>query len=105
MALPHPPWGHHQTRWQGLSRCLERFRQFTDGMLEAFASGKTPVLDHMIAIPTKTQLSNSFGNPWKTDYFKGKPKSLNFYFLVIWWGIMENGGKPKTLGMEGPLFV
>ena len=20
------------------------------------------------------------------DYFKGNPKSLNFYFLVIWWG-------------------
>ncbi len=26
-----------------------------------------------------------FGNPGE-DYFKGNPKSLNFYFLVIWWG-------------------
>ena len=26
-----------------------------------------------------------FGNLGE-DYFKGNPKSLNFYFLVIWWG-------------------
>ena len=25
------------------------------------------------------------------DYFKGNPKSLNFYFLVIWWGKMVFG--------------
>ena len=37
------------------------------------------------AIPTKTQLSNFLGTPGE-DYFKGNPKSLNFYFLVIWWG-------------------
>ena len=29
--------------------------------------------------------SNFLGTPWE-DYFKGNPKSLNFYFLVIWWG-------------------
>ena len=37
------------------------------------------------AVPTKTQLSNFLGTPGE-DYFKGNPKSLNFYFLVIWWG-------------------
>ena len=37
------------------------------------------------AVPTKTQLSNFLGTPVE-DYFKGNPKSLNFYFLVIWWG-------------------
>ena len=36
-------------------------------------------------VPTKTQLSNFLGTPGE-DYFKGNPKSLNFYFLVIWWG-------------------
>ena len=35
--------------------------------------------------PTKTQLSNFLGTPGE-DYFKGNPKSLNIYFLVIWWG-------------------
>ena len=39
----------------------------------------------MTAVPTKTQLSNFLGTPGE-DYFKGNPKSLNFYFLVIWWG-------------------
>ena len=39
----------------------------------------------MFPIPTKTQLSNFLGTPGE-DYFKGNPKSLNFYFLVIWWG-------------------
>ena len=34
---------------------------------------------------TKTQLSNFLGTPGE-DYFNGNPKSLNFYFLVIWWG-------------------
>ena len=29
--------------------------------------------------------SNFLGTPGE-DYFKGNPKSLNFYFLVIWWG-------------------
>ena len=37
------------------------------------------------AVPTKTQLSNFLGTSGE-DYFKGNPKSLNFYFLVIWWG-------------------
>ncbi len=37
------------------------------------------------SVPTKTQLSNFLGTPGE-DYFKGNPKSLNFYFLVIWWG-------------------
>ena len=36
-------------------------------------------------VPTKTQLSNFLGTPGE-DYFKGNPKGLNFYFLVIWWG-------------------
>ena len=36
-------------------------------------------------VPTKTQLSNFLGTPEK-DYFKGTRKSLNFYFVVIWWG-------------------
>ena len=39
----------------------------------------------MDAVPTKTQLSNFLGTPGE-DYFKGNPKRLNFYFLVIWWG-------------------
>ena len=39
----------------------------------------------MNPVPTKTQLSNFLGTPGE-DYFKGNPKSLNFYFLVIWWG-------------------
>ncbi len=30
-------------------------------------------------------LPNFLGTPGE-DYFKGNPKSLNFYFLVIWWG-------------------
>ncbi len=38
-----------------------------------------------VAVSTKTQLSNFLGTPGE-DYFKGNPKSLNFYFLVIWWG-------------------
>ena len=37
------------------------------------------------SVPTKTQLSSFLGTPGE-DYFKGNPKSLNFYFLVIWWG-------------------
>ena len=44
-----------------------------------------------------------FGNPGE-DYFKGNPKSLNFYFLVIWWGKniflkleKYDGGKRFTL--------
>ena len=37
------------------------------------------------SVPTKTQLSNFLGTPGE-DYFKGTPKSLIFYFLVIWWG-------------------
>ena len=40
-------------------------------------------------VPTKTQLSNFLGTPGE-DYFKGNPKSLNFYFLVIWWGKFIN---------------
>ena len=36
-------------------------------------------------VPTKTQLSNFLRTPGE-DYLKGNPKSLNFYFLVIWWG-------------------
>ena len=39
--------------------------------------------------PTKTQLSNFLGTPGE-DYLKGNPKSLNFYFLVIWWGKSMN---------------
>ena len=39
----------------------------------------------IVPVPTKTQLSNFLGTPGE-DYFKGNPKSLNFYFLVIWWG-------------------
>ena len=31
--------------------------------------------------------SNFLGTPGE-DYFKGNPKSLNLYFLVIWWGKM-----------------
>ena len=42
-------------------------------------------LEQNLSVPTKTQLSNFLGTPGE-DYFKGKPKSLNFYFLVIWWG-------------------
>ena len=38
-----------------------------------------------LSVPTKTQLSNFLGTPGE-KYFKGNPKSLNFYFLVIWWG-------------------
>ncbi len=41
--------------------------------------------EFFITVPTKTQLSNFLGTPGE-DYFKGNPKSLNFYFLVIWWG-------------------
>jgi len=37
------------------------------------------------SVPTKTQLSIFWGTPGE-DYFKGNPKGLNFYFLVIWWG-------------------
>ncbi len=40
---------------------------------------------NLITYPTKTQLSNFLGTPGE-DYLKGNPKSLNFYFLVIWWG-------------------
>ena len=45
-------------------------------------------------VPTKTQLSNFLGTPGE-DYFRGNPKSLNFYFLVIWWG--KNTYKPWEL--------
>ena len=44
-----------------------------------------------LAVPTKTQLSNFLGTPGE-DYFKGNPKSLNFYFLVIWWGKVSKLG-------------
>ena len=44
-----------------------------------------PRVLQICSIPTKTQLSNFLGTPGE-DYFKGNPKSLNFYFLVIWWG-------------------
>ena len=33
--------------------------------------------------------SNFLGTPQK-DCFKGNPKGLNFYFLVIWWGKSMN---------------
>ena len=57
------------------------------GTMERLASG---ILWHggtkkWFTVPTKTQLSNFLGTPGE-DYFKGNPKSLNFYFLVIWWG-------------------
>ncbi len=44
-----------------------------------------PVLWGLFPVSTKIQLSNFLGAPGE-DYFKGNPKSLNFYFLVIWWG-------------------
>ena len=49
------------------------------------ASGSLGNLAPLITVPTKTQLSNFLGTSGE-DYFKGNPKSLNFYFLVIWWG-------------------
>ena len=39
----------------------------------------------LLAVPTKTQLSNFLGSLGE-NYFKRNPKSLNFYFVVIWWG-------------------
>ena len=46
--------------------------------------------------PTKTQLSNFLGTPGE-DYFKGNPKSLKFYFLVIWWGKTYFKSNEQTL--------
>ena len=37
-----------------------------------------------IYCPNKDPTFKRFGNPGE-DYLKGNPKSLNFYFLVIWW--------------------
>ena len=65
------------------------------------------------SIPTKTQLSNFLGTPGE-DYFKGNPKSLNFYFLVIWWGkgsltLFFRGGhffqSPTVIVLFWPYFV
>ena len=52
---------------------------------EAKATCHTLIILGLQSVPTKTQLSNFLGTPGE-DYFKGNPKSLNFYFLVIWWG-------------------
>ena len=54
-------------------------------------------------VPTKTQLSNFLGTPGE-DYFKGNPKSLNFYFLVIWWGKHPMGYKMMTINIEVRIF-
>ena len=35
---------------------------------------------------TKTQRTQTFWEPLGKTIFKGNPKSLNFFFLVIWWG-------------------
>ena len=60
------------------------------------------VIAHRIdAVPTKTQLSNFLGTPGE-DYFKGNPKSLNFYFLVIWWGKDVSGQIIATLAEVTP---
>ena len=40
----------------------------------------------MEGILTKTQRTQTFWEPLGKTIFKGNPKSLNFYFLVIWWG-------------------
>ena len=76
------------------------------------ASGSLGNLAPLITVPTKTQLSNFLGTSGE-DYFKGNPKSLNFYFLVIWWGkIMMSwknwkktqdtpGRRRECLGREG----
>ena len=49
----------------------------------------------LFTVPTKTQLSNFLGTPGE-DYFKGNPKSLNFYFLVVWWGKFSSIYVPTT---------
>ena len=40
-----------------------------------------------------------FGTPGE-DYFKGNPKSLNFYFLVIWWGKLMNEHGPRVKDLK-----
>ena len=53
------------------------------------------------SVPTKTQLSNFLGTPGE-DYFNGNPKSLNFYFLVIWWGKYFCFNLGNKLQNQGP---
>ena len=60
------------------------------------------LLGAMITVPTKTQLSNFLGTRGE-DYFKGNPKSLNFYFLVIWWGKINFGGVWLGFKCQGTL--
>ena len=66
---PLPPWGNDPI-WRAY---------FSNGLVQP------PTSENSSTVPTKTQLSNFLGTPGE-DYFKGNPKSLNFYFLVIWWG-------------------
>ena len=60
-----------------------------------------PETNGTVPVPTKTQLSNFLGTPGE-DYFKGNPKSLNFYFLVIWWGKVHSI-LPTNLRIKTPL--
>lgn len=55
------------------------------------------------SVPTKTQVSIFLGTPGE-DYFKGNPKSLNFYFLVIWWGVRATSSMEAWKWNNGPNF-
>ena len=54
-----------------------------------YEGGGQPKVLFSLTVPTKTQLSNFLGTPGE-DYLKGNPKSLNCYFLVIWWGKLRS---------------
>ena len=53
--------------------------------------------------PPRPQLSNFLGTPGERLFYFGNPKSLNFDFLVIWWGKEKKGvfrGEIPNLSMS-----
>ena len=99
-ASPHPPC-HHQTRWQVSADALSAFGNSQTGCLRPLPREKKTVLDH-VGYPHQDPTFKLFGNPLKKDYFKGNPKSLNFYFLVIWW-VYGKWWYRKPLGWKAPI--
>ena len=88
MILNHGYYHYRQKIAQSGQRIIKKFRQGLYPPLKLnFAPENFNVWleDDSFPVPTKTQLSNCLGTPGE-DYFKGNPKSLNFSFLVIWWG-------------------
>ena len=74
-----------------LERKVRKGARFTEqlpfpGFDQHIDNGNTFFFLFAIPVPTKTQRTQTFWEPLRKTIFKGNPKSLNFYFLVIWWG-------------------